>query len=48
MNTWEDDPDGIDLPAVTAPVDGLNHSTANVLALDIAERFTVNEPPTGA
>ena len=36
------------LPRVAVPVAGLNHSTAKVLALDIAERSTVNEPPAGA
>jgi hypothetical protein len=33
---------------IVAPVEGLNHSTANVLEPDIAERFIVNEPPEGA
>jgi hypothetical protein len=35
-------------PAVAAAVDGLNHSIDNLLDPDIAERFTVNEPPEGA
>jgi hypothetical protein len=33
---------------IVAPVAGLNHSTVNVLALDIADRFTVNGPPERA
>jgi hypothetical protein len=48
VNTWEDDPEGTASPGIADPVAGLNHSTANVLALDIAERFTVNGPPAGA
>ena len=48
VNDREDDPAGIGVPVVVAPVAGLNHSTFNVLELDIAERFTVNDPPFGA
>ena len=38
----------MELPAFTDPVDGLNHSTANLRELGIAERSTVNGPPEGA
>ena len=31
-----------------APVDGLNHSKANLREPDIADRSIVNEPPDGA
>src|SRR5690242_4824341 len=48
MNDWEDGPAEMGFPAIAVPVDGLNHSTDNVLDPDIAERFTVNEPPEGA
>ncbi len=48
VNDREDDPAGMGVPMVVAPVAGLNHSTFNVLALDIADRFTVNDPPFGA
>jgi hypothetical protein len=33
---------------VVAPVEGLNHSTVRVRELDMAVRFTVNDPPLGA
>jgi hypothetical protein len=48
VNDCEDDPAGIGVEVVVAPVDGLNHSTLSVRELDIAERFTVNVPPLGA
>jgi hypothetical protein len=44
----EADPAGIESSAMDAPVDGLNHSTANLREASIAERSTVNDPPTGA
>ena len=34
-------------PAIVNPVDGLNHSTANVRELAMAERSIVNGPPDG-
>jgi hypothetical protein len=48
VNECEDDPERMGSAAIVDPVDGLNHSTANVRELDIAERSTVKDPPDGA
>ena len=48
LNDWEDDPAVIGSSAMVFPVAGLNHSTASLRELGIAERSMVNAPPAGA
>ena len=48
LNDLEDDPAAIEFWDIVSPFAGLNHSTANVRELAMAERSIVNAPPEGA
>ena len=48
LNDLDDDPAAIEFCDIVCPLAGLNHSTANVRELAMAERSIVNAPPEGA